>query len=72
MMKKIQSHFDIFFIECVKFLYNHCKWFNRFVRDRARRQGPINEILIELLCAKEPLDVDYWLDRISKINNHDT
>lgn len=28
----------------------------------------MNLILLELFMAKEPIDVDYWCDRISKAN----
>ena len=33
----------------------------------------MNLILLELFMAKEPIDVDYWCDRISKVsqNNYD-
>jgi len=70
-MKKIKCYFNITFINAVKWLYNHSTWFSNLLRKRARKQGEMNLILLELFMAKEPIDVDYWCDRISKVNNND-
>ena len=71
-MKKIKYYFDIIFINAVKWLYNHSTCFSSLLRKRARKQGEMNLILLELFMAKEPIDVDYWCDRISKVNKHKT
>lgn len=70
-MKTIKYYFNLAFVSSFKWLYNHCNWFKKFVQKRALKQGEMNLILLELLMAKEPIDVDYWCDRISKVNNND-
>ena len=67
-MKKIKTYLDIAFISSIKWLYNHCNWFKRLMNKKAQRQGEMNLILLELFMAKEPIDVDYWCNRISKAN----
>ena len=71
-MNKIKYYCNIAFVSSFKWLYNHCGLFKRFVQKRAKKQGEMNLILLELLMAKEPIDVDYWCDRISKANHNDT
>lgn len=66
-MKTIKYYFNLAFISSFKWLYNHCNWFKKFVQKQALKQGEMNLILLELFMAKEPIDVDYWFDRISKI-----
>lgn len=65
-MKKIKYCFDVAFISSVKWLYNRCKLFRTFLNGRAAKQGEMNLILLELFMSKEPIDVDYWCDRLSK------
>ena len=69
-MKTIKYYFNFAFIFSFKWFYNHCDRFKKFVQKRAKKQGEMNLILLELFMAKEPIDVDYWCNRISKINNH--
>ena len=71
-MKTVKYYFDLAFVSSFKWLYNHCNWFKKFVQRRALKQGEMNLILLELFMAKEPIDVDYWCDRISKVNKHKT
>ena len=65
-MKKIKYYFNVVFVSSVKWLYNHCKLFRTFLKRRAAKQGEINLTLLELFMSKEPIDVDYWCDRLSK------
>lgn len=65
-MKKIKNCFDLFFVSSCKWLYNHCSLFRNFLKKQALKQGEINLVLLELFMSKEPIDVDYWCDRISK------
>lgn len=67
-MKKIKFYFNLAFISFFKWLYHHCNSFKRFIRNRAKKQGEINLFLLEFFMAKEPIDVDYWYDRLSKLN----
>lgn len=71
-MNKIKYYYNIAFVSSFKWFYNHCNLFKRFVQKRAKKQGEMNLILLELFMAKEPIDVDYWCDRISKANRNDT
>lgn len=68
-MNKIKYYFSVAFISLFKYLYNNCKLFKRFIQNRARKQGEMNLFLLEFFMTKEPIDVDYWCNRLSKINN---
>lgn len=70
LLAAIKTFFDISLIEIFRWFYRHCGWFRRLAQKRAKKQGEMNLILLELLMAKEPIDVDYWCDRISKANHN--
>ena len=63
-MIKFKNRFNYIFITFIKWFYWHCGIFRKFIKYRARKQGELNLILLELFMQKEPIDVDYWCKRI--------
>ena len=57
-MKRIKYYFNVAFISAVRWLYNHSMLFNKFLRSRARKQSPLQEILLDVLLTDKPIDVD--------------
>lgn len=71
LLAAIKTFFDISFVETFRWFYHHCGWFRRLAQKRAKKQGKINFLLLELLMAKEPIDTNYRYDRMSKANHND-
>lgn len=48
-------------IEMYKYMYNHCKWFHNYINNKAKKKGPLAEILVEMT-----LSYDYDFEKILK------
>lgn len=38
-------------IEIYKYMYNHYKWFHNYVNNKAKKRGPLEEVLVEMTLS---------------------
>lgn len=38
-------------IEIYKYMYNHCKWFRNYINNKAKKRGPLAEVLVEMALS---------------------
>lgn len=65
-LNSVKTLYSLIKIKICKYMYNHCGWFHRYVMNKAKKQGPIMEIFIEMLLS-DNCDYEKILEKIDKI-----
>lgn len=60
-VKAIKTFCGLTKIEICKYMYNHYKWFHNYINNKAKKNGPLAEILVEMT-----LSYDYDFEKILK------
>lgn len=55
-IKGTKQVFCMLFMSVNKWLFNHCKWYEKFLRKRARRKAPEMEIVLDMFFSNKPFD----------------
>jgi len=62
----IKTFYSLTKIEICKYMYNHYKWFHNYINNKAKKKGPLAEVLVETVLSYD-YDFEKILEKLKKI-----
>ena len=70
-MNKLKIYSSTIFINIIRWLFNHCKWFKKWLLNKAKKQGCGLDILFELCFTDGFIDWEDFHKRHPEIKQYD-